>query len=108
MCPFHEANELASNANNFFPSLLYLLQCIIQYDCRTPCNPLAAPPQAQEVSLHLDRDASQGVSPYLVRNADGACLPFSLSTFLAQALARLKLRCDRKVRVPVVRDWCGV
>jgi hypothetical protein len=70
-------------------SLFYLLQCIIQYDCRTPCKaPLAAPLQAQEVSLHIDSDASQGVSPYLVRNADGAPRPsFSLSTFLPQVLS---------------------
>jgi hypothetical protein len=89
-------------------SLFYLLQCIIPYDHRTSCNaPLAARPQAQQASLHLDSDGSQGVSPYLVRNADGACCSHvpsfsTLSTFLAQvSLARLKLKCDRKVRVLV-------
>lgn len=69
-------------------SLFYLLQCIIQYDRRTLCKAqLAALPQAQEVSLHLDSDANQGVSPYLVPNVDGACFSHvhrSLSTFLAQ------------------------
>lgn len=55
-------------------SLFHLLQCIIQYDHRTSCKaPPAAPPQAQQASPHLDSDASQGVSPYLVRSADGAC-----------------------------------
>ncbi len=111
MCPFNEANVLALNA--FYFSFFYFLQCIIQYAHLTPCKaPLAAPPRAREVNLRLYSDASRGVFLYLVRNADGAFNSHvhhvSLSTFLAQVLARLKLRCDRKARVLVVRDWCGV
>ena len=102
MWPFHTANELAPNANFFFP----FLPSAVHHSIRPP-NVVQSPTGSSPSGSGSEPPPRQRRKPGRVPVSCAECrrcvlfprASFSLERFLLNVLTRLKLRCDRKARV---------